>query len=297
VSYIEEFGTSSAELPTFKLADLANMYKSCLQRLGCDTTSLENTSCLKERLVFQIPGLQCYNKGYDVYLAFRDDVGFALHKAHEQDCDEDQAHEQNNAMVKGEGGAVGLTENPNALRRWMLSGPEMLRLVNEFEAGMVPDTGTKENSKKKEEHRSFQVTFFKDVKSLAAAVEDLGNPFLEETGDLFTLDTKVIAEESAVSRMRHIESLGKEQCETFISARLIEKKKPLSDPITRNKLSFFTVSSNKSSKATQQLSSMKRDCSLFSRMYISCRNRDGDLDEFFRHENQGCPPPLSDQGN
>jgi len=87
----------------------------------------------------------------------------------------DQAHEQNNAMVKGEGGAVGLTENPNALRQWMLSGPEMARLVNEFEAGMVPDTGTKENSKHHEEHRSFQVTFFKDVKSLAAAVEDLGN--------------------------------------------------------------------------------------------------------------------------
>ena len=97
--------------------------------------------------------------------------------------------------------------------------------------------------------------------------------------------------------MRHIESLGKEQCETFISERLIEKKKPLSDPITRNKLSFFTASSNKSSKATQQLSSMKRDCSLFSRMYISCQNRAGDLDQFFRHENQGCPPSLSDQGN
>ena len=90
---------------------------------------------------------------------------------------------------------------------------------------MVPDTGTKENSKHHEEHRSFQVTFFKDVKSLAAAVEDLGNPFLEETGDLFTFD----AEESAVSRMRHIESLGKEECETFISERLIEKKKPRPD--------------------------------------------------------------------
>ena len=47
------------------------------------------------------------------------------------------------------------------------------------------------------------------MKSVAAAVEDLRNPFLEETGDLFTLDTKVIAEESAVSRMRHIEPLGK----------------------------------------------------------------------------------------
>ena len=52
-------------------------------------------------------------------------------------------HVQNDAMVKREGGAVGLTENPNALRRWMLSGPEMERLINEFEAGMATDTGKK----------------------------------------------------------------------------------------------------------------------------------------------------------
>jgi len=36
----------------------------------------------------------------------------------------DQAHEQNNEVVKGSGGAVGLTENPSALRKWMISGPE-----------------------------------------------------------------------------------------------------------------------------------------------------------------------------
>ena len=41
----------------------------------------------------------------------------------------DQAHEQNNAMVKGDGGAVGLKENPNALLRWMFSGREVARLV------------------------------------------------------------------------------------------------------------------------------------------------------------------------
>jgi len=44
-----------------------------------------------------------------------------------------QAHEQNNASVKGDGGAVGLTENPAALRHWMVSGPEMARLIGEFE--------------------------------------------------------------------------------------------------------------------------------------------------------------------
>ena len=36
----------------------------------------------------------------------------------------DQAHEQNNELVKGSGGAVGLTENPSAFRKWMVAGPE-----------------------------------------------------------------------------------------------------------------------------------------------------------------------------
>ncbi len=44
----------------------------------------------------------------------------------------DQAHEQNNACVKGDGGAVGLTEDPSALRR-MVDGPEVARVIGEFE--------------------------------------------------------------------------------------------------------------------------------------------------------------------
>ena len=41
---------------------------------------------------------------------------------------------------------------------------------------------------------------------------------------------------------------------------------------------------------------MKGDCFLFSRMYISCQTRDRDLDEFFRHENQGCPAVVIRSG-
>ena len=44
----------------------------------------------------------------------------------------DQAHEQNNAYVKGDGGAVGLTDNPSALRWWMVAGPEVARVIGEF---------------------------------------------------------------------------------------------------------------------------------------------------------------------
>ena len=42
------------------------------------------------------------------------------------------AHEQNNALVKGDGGAVDLTQNPQALLRWMTADPEVARALNEF---------------------------------------------------------------------------------------------------------------------------------------------------------------------
>ena len=45
----------------------------------------------------------------------------------------DQAHDKHNAVVNDDGGAVGLTECPAALQRWMASRPEMARVINDFE--------------------------------------------------------------------------------------------------------------------------------------------------------------------
>jgi len=38
----------------------------------------------------------------------------------------DQAHKQNNEIVKSFGGAIGLTENPSVFRKWIVSGPIQL---------------------------------------------------------------------------------------------------------------------------------------------------------------------------
>ena len=45
----------------------------------------------------------------------------------------DQTYDQHNVVVKVDGGAVGLTECPAALQRWLLSGPEKARGINDFE--------------------------------------------------------------------------------------------------------------------------------------------------------------------
>ena len=212
----------------------------------------------------------------------------------------DQAHEQNNAMVKGDGGAVGLTENPSALRRWMISGPEIARIVNEFEVGVHMGKGNdkKSNTKHHEEARSTQLSFFKDTRSLVAVLEEMGNPFLEESEELYKLDTKDVAAPSVVFTVRRIEALGTTQFDTYISDRLVRRTVPLSEPIKKNKLPLFSSPPPKTlSKSKQQLSSVKSDCALFSRLYISCQTREGNLEDFFRHENQACPPSLSNCAN
>ena len=53
----------------------------------------------------------------------------------------EHAHEQVNAQVKGKGRAVRLTQNPAALRRWMIAGPEVARIIQKFE-----ETSSKEVS-------------------------------------------------------------------------------------------------------------------------------------------------------
>lgn len=207
----------------------------------------------------------------------------------------DHAHEQNNAYVKGDGGAVGLTENPDALRRWMLSGPEIARVIGEFELTYLDDD--KGDIRHHEQQKSIQVTFSAQVKSIVSSIEELGNPFLEEGKDLISLETKEIADASVIKTVNEIQDLGREQFNLFVKERLVDRTKSLYAVIPRNKLPLFrSIHKKVTVKVKTQLAYAKSDCSLFSRLYIGCQTRDGDLDDFFEHENQAYPPSLSEGG-
>ena len=85
----------------------------------------------------------------------------------------DQAHEQENKIVKGLGGTVGLTENPVAFKRWMLSGPQVARLVSQFqeETFSDDDLDIRKNFKHHEQGISIQNTFYKQVNSLSSTIK------------------------------------------------------------------------------------------------------------------------------
>ena len=100
-----------------------------------------------------------------------------------------------------------------------------------------------------------------------------------------------------IKSVQEIEELGKCQFNNFITERLVKREKSLFDPIRKNKLALFKTPSNKlATKEKQQISSLKSDCSLFSRLFISSQTRNENLDQFFKLENHACPPSISQNG-
>ena len=205
----------------------------------------------------------------------------------------DQAHEHVNSEVKGEGEAVGLTENPAALRRWMVGGPEVARMIKEFE-----DSTPVPKYQHHEQTPATQTAFARDVLNVVASFEELGNPFPEESEDLIAVHRKDAVDETVVNTVQNVLKIGEVQFNTFVKERFIDRSKPVTDTIKKNKLPTFNTSSKKvMTKEKEKIGLLKEDCALFSRLYIACQSRDGNLEEFFQCENQPWPPSLSQIGN
>ena len=171
-------------------------------------------------------------------------------------------------------------------------------MIEEFQDGNQYWRRQTADTRHRDHTPSVHASFVKDVLSLVGDIEGMGNPFEEESQDLVILDTKDIAGFAAAETVMNAKRIGQEQFETFTRECLLDRTKAVDDPIPRNKLKVFSTSTPRSrSKGQQQLASVKNDRELFARLYIVCQTRDGNLEEFCRHENQACPPALSDGGN
>lgn len=205
----------------------------------------------------------------------------------------DHAHEQANKLIKEEGGAVGLTESEQALRRWMVAGPEISRMLNDFENATEMDT-----ARHHEQTAAHQKSFLNGLKSLIGTFQELGNPFCDSGVQLLSLHSKIIVHKSASNVVNNIYHIGSQQYSDFVQERLITNKMPIQAPIHRNKFQLFSTASHvRRSAIKDRLCALKNDCVLFSRLYIASQTRGSDIDEFFAHENQAFPPSLCSNGN
>ena len=186
-------------------------------------------------------------------------------------------------------GVIGLAEDSIQLLRWIVCGPS---LPYNLEASLS------EQTKHHEQTPSAQKWFSKNVNDLVSVFQEAGNPFLEESKDLIALDSKNIPNQNAVDNIRKVAESGAKQLNEFFEDRLKEKKISIYEIIKKNKFVIFTQPS-KPNKAwnKMEITTLKKSCQHFSRLHIACQVRDGNLDEFFSHENGSYPPSTSENGD
>ena len=118
----------------------------------------------------------------------------------------------------------------------------------------------------------------------------MGNPFADTGTDMYNLDTKDVASDEVVKTVNNIQARGEAQYSEYVQKRLVDRSFPLSTPIKRNKFCLFGTAPLKKSSAHFQIATLKNNCSLFARLYVSSTSRGGDIDDFFSLRTR--QPPL-----
>lgn len=109
----------------------------------------------------------------------------------------------------------------------------------------------------------------------------MGNSFIDDSKDLFTLDTKTVMADSAAQELCTVQETARtKQYQAFTDDKLKDSRKYLNDAIVQNKFKIFRLPPSRVMKKSEaQLSSLTGDCSLFSRLNVSYQIRAGDTEK------------------
>ena len=133
----------------------------------------------------------------------------------------------------------------------MVAGPEMARVIGEFEDS-VQSLKQKQSQgpdiKHHEQVKSVQATFAKQVKAL----EEMGNPFEEISQDLLVIDSKDLVGDSVITTVWNIEKVGKQLYSTFDESHLRNRTESLFQPLKWTKLPLFSCPQTPSKSDDEQ---------------------------------------------
>ena len=105
----------------------------------------------------------------------------------------DQAHEENNKILKTASGVIGILDNRTALLKWAICGPVISEILKEEQDGNLPELHHEDTA-------SFEKDFRKDRDSLIASILEYGSPFKEEEQNLVHITSRHVLNQSKKQR-------------------------------------------------------------------------------------------------
>ena len=144
-----------------------------------------------------------------------------------------------------------------------------------------------------------QLSTNKQVKALVTSIDEMGNPFLDESAYLIALDPEEILEDTVVRNIRNIETIGEKLHSEYVEQRQVKSTTAIAHPLSKQHIPLFSKRGSKvRSRSQLEVADLKVNRDLMSRVYIvSCQSRAINLDDLFMHENLPYCQSLSDHGN
>ena len=163
----------------------------------------------------------------------------------------DQAQEQNNKVIKGCGGVIGLTESPHTMKKFMACAHEISRVLRQFKDEYLFEGD--DDLGHHTETPSDQKNFMNDVSKLEHFMVGQGNPFLESSSKLISIHSKDVCVEDRVANLRSLEANGRKKFNEFKQSVFILKKKSIHDPMKQNNCSIFKLKKTKANPKKEKI--------------------------------------------
>ena len=168
------------------------------------------------------------------------------------------------------GGIKGITQNPSALSRFFLVGPEVSRLAEEAEE--MVGFSSRQHKHHHELSKSVTKQKEKQVQKLKYAFEKI-NPFAYQESGLINIVTGCVVPDSDVHDILESVSLGQQAFTTFVQERIVGEMN-LWEKMSRLKTKTWKSLRKESSvKVGNDVVRLKEDRALFARMAIVARSR------------------------
>ena len=207
----------------------------------------------------------------------------------------DQAHEQNNQIVKGSLNVISLMETPSTLLRWSLSSPVLQSSIHHFEE-QISSSQKSDDIRHHDDNEATNKQFYRDVEMMLSTFIGVGNPFSESL-KLHSLDTAIIAHPKVEDAMKRAVDIGNEQYSMFMENKLQTSNQNIDERFKLNGLKRMSSKIDTSpNPSTLKIKNLRDNYGLFTSMMFACQQRKVDLNVLFQHENRPHPPSISDKG-
>lgn len=207
----------------------------------------------------------------------------------------DQVHEQENCKLKNQGGIIGITSDSKSLQKWLLVAPENARLLTEFENQYWYHDNSDEYQHH-DENQASQLRFANHVENLADSFNKYTNPFAIKDASLINIHSGVCPNDEVTNSYQNLRHIGEAQYKEYENDMLSTGNKSIIDPVNKNNLPLFRKRTQKLESKKLQMAELQSDVNLFGQLYIANQLRNGDIENFFSHENHAYPPALSEFG-